>query len=60
MNQKSKNTVKNRWDCVGIFTGACGCACGGSCVLLYVYVWVVYSVCVYMKVHAQRIVFTGF
>ena len=31
MNQKSKNTVKNRWDCVGIFTCACKCVCVCVC-----------------------------
>ena len=44
-NEKSKNTFKNRWDCVEIFTSACECVCvfvyvcfcvGYSCVLLCV------------------------
>ena len=52
MNRKSKNTVKNRWDFEGITTCDCGgvrmCVClGCSCVLSCVYMWVVYSACVY-------------
>ena len=27
INRKSKNTVKNRWDCVEIFTCVCECVC---------------------------------
>ena len=35
INWKSKNTVKNQWDCVEIFM----CVCVGySCILLCVYV----------------------
>ena len=74
MNQKSKNTVKNYWDCVGIFTRVCDCVSMSACVRVRVCVCVCggvivahYYVCmsewhivhVYVKVHAQRVVFTG-
>ena len=70
MNRKSKNTVKNRWDFVGIFTCACDCVCVRARARAYVFVWVIvayyrvymcewYIVHVYMKVHAQRVVITG-
>ena len=72
MNRKSKNTVKNRWDCVGFFTCACMYVCMYVCVsvCVCVFVWVIvayYCVCmckryivgVYVKVHAQRVVLTG-
>ncbi len=45
MNQKLKNTVKKRWDCVGIFT----CACESVRVCLCVFVWVI-LLCVYVLV----------
>ena len=59
MNRKSKNTVKNRWDFVGILTCACVCVrvcvcVGYICVLLCVYVWVVYCACVYDGTCAAR------
>ena len=41
MNQKSKNKVKNRWDCVGIFTCAL-CMCVRACVCAFVWVIVAY------------------
>ena len=64
MIRKSKNTVKNRWDFVGIFT------CAYDCVCVSVYVWVIvtyygirmckwFIVNVYLSLHAQRVVFTG-
>ena len=41
INQKLKNTVKNRWDCVEFFyvcLCVCVCVCvGNSCILLCVY-----------------------
>ena len=43
MNQKSKNTAKNRWDFIGIFT------CDYKCVCVWMRVWGVivgyYCVC---------------
>ena len=65
MNRKSKNTAKNRWDCIGIFT--CACMCVYVCVCVCVFVWVIvayYCVCmckwyilhVYVMLHAQRVV----
>ena len=64
MNRKSKNTVKNKWDFVGIYT------CDSKCVSVCVYMWVIvtyYCVCmwewyimhVYVKVNPPRVVFTG-
>ena len=49
-SKKSKNTVKNRWDCVQIFM----CACVGVIVAYYckwMCKWAL--VYVYMKIHAQ-------
>ena len=60
MNQKSKNSVKNRWDSVGIFTCACECVWVGGVVVCYwvcMCEWYIVHVCV--KVHAQGIVLTG-
>ena len=60
MNRKLKNTVKNRLDCVGIFTCACACVCVGGIVVYYcVCMCKWYIAHVYVKVHAQRVVLTG-
>ena len=58
MNQKSKNTVKNRWDCVGIFTCVSICV-GYSYLLLCVCMCEWYIGHVHVKVCAPRVVFTG-
>ena len=57
--ENRKNTVKNRWDFVGIFT--CDCECGSVCVCGCVCVIVAYY-CVYVceKVQTQCIVLTGY
>ena len=66
MNRKLKNTVKNRWDCVGIFTCACVCVCVRAhvhlcgllfCIFVCMCKW--YIVHVYVKVHVQHVVLTG-
>ena len=53
---KSKNTVKNRWDYVETFMCACVCVCvwGYCCVLLSVDEKVVFTVCVCEDVYAAR------
>ena len=58
-SKKSKNTVKNRWDCVQIFMCACECfrvcvCVGYSCLLLWVNVYVVFSIYIYIYIYIAR------
>ena len=62
-----ENTVKNRWDLVGIFTRDCKYVSVCGCVREFMWVIVAYyCVCmcgwhiVYVKVQTQRVVFTGY
>ena len=51
INRKSKNTVKNSWDCIEIFT----CDCGGGIVAYYCVCMCKWCIeYVYVKVHAQH------
>ena len=64
-SKKSKNAVKNRWDCVEIFMCACVCVCVCVWASVCVFVWIIVAyycswMCkwclayVYVKIHAQR------
>ena len=53
-SKKSKNTVKNRWDCVQIFMCACECVWGviDAYYCVWTYKWCLVYVC--EKIHTQR------